>query len=182
MVGSTLSEYGNIRLQEIFDSKKPFGGKHVITIGDFYQMKTVKDGYIFKNSGKCYTALAANVWCDNFKIYSLTEILHQKEEKKFSEILNHLCKAQCTEEDNRIFKSRIIIKDSQDYNFGARHVFPFANAVEQHNRNIFHQMQEDKLTIQAEDAVCGNPNEGEWDMAYYRLMIRDEYNKINGLL
>ena len=57
-----------------------------------------------------------------FKIYSLTEILHQKEEKKFCEILNHLCKAQCTEEDNRIFKSCIIKKDSQDYNFGARHV------------------------------------------------------------
>ena len=66
--------------------------------------------------------------------------------------------------------------------FGARHVFPFANAVEQHNRNIFHQMQEDKVTIQAEDSVCGDPNEGERDMAYYHLMIRDEYNNINGLL
>ena len=33
-------------------------------------------------------------------------------------------------------------------------------------------MQEDKVTIQAEDAVFGNPDEGEWDMAYYRLMIR----------
>ena len=43
-------------------------------------------------------------------------------------------------------------------------------------------MQEDKVTIQAEDGVCGNPNEGQWDMAYYCLMIRDEYNKINGLL
>ena len=113
---------------------------------------------------------------------SLTEILHQKEEKRFCEILNRLRKAQCTEEDNRIFESSIMKKDSQDYNFGARHVFPFANAVEQHNRNIFHQMQEDKVTIQAEDVVCGNPNEGEWDMAYYHLMIRDKYNKINGLL
>ena len=182
MVGSTLSEYGNTRLQEIFDSKKPFGGKHVIAIGDFYQMKPVMDGYIFKNSGKCYTALAPNVWCDNFKIYSLTEILRQKEEKKFCQILNRLRKAQCTEEDNRIFESCIVKKDSQDYNFGARHIFPFANAVEQHNRNIFHQMQGDKVTIQAEDAVYGNPNEGEWDMAYYRLMIRDEYDKINRLL
>ena len=48
MVGSTLSEYRNTRLQEIFDCKKPFGGKHVIAIGDFYQMKPVMDGYIFK--------------------------------------------------------------------------------------------------------------------------------------
>ena len=75
MVGSTLSEYGNIRLQEIFDCKKPFGGKHVIAIGDFYQMKPVMNGYKLKNSGKHYTALALNVWCDNFKIYSLTEIM-----------------------------------------------------------------------------------------------------------
>ena len=119
---------------------------------------------------------------DNFKIYSLTEILHHKEEKKFCEILNPLHKAQCTEEDNRIFESYIVKKDSEDYNFGARHVFPFANAVKQHNRNIFHQMQEDKVTIQAEDAECGNPNEGQWNMAYYHLMIRDEYDKINGLL
>ena len=135
-----------------------------------------------KNNGKCYIALAPNVWCGNFTIYSLTEILHQKEEKKFCEILNHLCKVQCTEEDNRVFESCIVKKDSQDYNFGARHIFPFANAVKQHNRNIFHQMQEDKVTIQVEDAVCGNPEEGKWDMAYYRLMMRDEYNKINGLL
>ena len=180
MVGSTLSEYVNIRLQEIFDCKKPSGGKNVIAIGDFYQMKPVMDGYIFKNSGKCYTTLAPNVWCDNFKIYSLTEILHQKEEKKFCEILNCLRKAQCTEEDNRIFESCILKKDSEDYNFGARHIF--ANSVNQRNRNIFYQMQEDEGTIQAEDAVCGNPNKGQWNMAYYRLMIRDEYDKINGLL
>ena len=83
MVGSTLSEYANIRLQEIFDCKKPFGGKHMIAIGDFYQMKPVMDGYIFKSSGKCTTALSPNVWCDNFKIHSLTEIMHQKKKKNF---------------------------------------------------------------------------------------------------
>ena len=80
----------------------------MIAIGDFYQMKPVMDGYIFKNSGKCYTDLARNVCCDNFKIYSLTEIMHQKEEKKFCEILNHLHKGQCTEEDNKVFESHIV--------------------------------------------------------------------------
>ena len=43
-------------------------------------------------------------------------------------------------------------------------------------------MEEYKVTIQAEDAVCGNPKEGEWDMAYYHLMIKDKYDKINGLM
>ena len=181
MVGSTLSEYANIRLQEIFDCKKPFGGKHVIAVGDFYQMKPVMDG-LFKNSGKCYTALAPNVWCDSFKIYSLTEIMCQKEEKKFCEIPNHLHKGQCTEQDNKVFESRIVKKDSKDYNFSARHIFSFVNAVKQHNRNIFCQMQEYKVTIQAEDTVCESPEEGEWDMAYYHLMIKDKYDKINGLI
>ena len=154
----------------------------MITIGDFYQMKPVMDGYIFKNSGKCYTALAPNVWCDNLKIYSLTEIICQKEEKKFCEILNRLRKGQCTEEDNKVFELHIVKKHSQDYNFSARHIFPFANAVKQHNRNIFCEMQEYKVTIQAEDAVCGNPKEGEQDMAYYHLMIKDKYDQINGLM
>ena len=146
MVGSTLSEYTNIKLQDIFDCKKPFGGKHVIAIGDFYQMKPVLDGYIFKNSGKHYTALAPNVWCDNFKIYLLMETMHQKEEKKFCEILNCLHKAQCTEEDNRVFKSWIVKKDFQEYKYNTRHIFPFANAVKAHNNNIFYQIQEDKVT------------------------------------
>ena len=51
-----------------------------------------------------------------------------------------------------------------------------------HNNNIFHQIQEDKVTIQAEDVVCGNPKEGEQDRAHYDLLIKDDYDKINGLL
>ena len=165
MVGSTLAEYANIRLQEIFDCKKPFGGKHVIAIGNFYQMKPVMDGYIFKSSGKRYTALAPNVWCDNFKIYSLTEIMHQKEEKNFCEILNHLCKGQCTEEDDKVFQSCIVKKDSPDYKFNVRHIFPFANAVAAHNQKIFLQIHECNVTIEVQDVVCGNPNEEEWRTA-----------------
>ena len=122
MVGSTSSEYTNIRLQEIFDCKKPFGGKHDIAIGDFYQMKPVMDSYIFQNSGKCYTALAPNVWCDNFEIYSLTEILHQKEEKKFCELIVSI--RHNAQEDNRVFESHIVKKDSQRLQFWCKtHIF-----------------------------------------------------------
>ena len=123
-----------------------------------------------------------NVWCDNFKIYSLVEIMHQKEEKKFCEILNCLHKAQCTEKDNRVFKSQIVKKYSPKYKYNTRHIFPFANAMKTHNNNIFCQIQEDKVTIQAEDVVCGNSKEAGWDRAYYDLLIKEDYDKINGLL
>ena len=83
-------------------------------------------------------------------------------------------KAQCTEEDNRVFKSWIIKKDSPEYKYNTRHIFPFANAVKAQNDNIFCEIQEDKVTIQAEDAVYGNPKEDEWDRAYYHLLIKDD--------
>ena len=41
----------------------------------------------------------------------------QKEEKKFCEILNCLRKGQCTEEDDKVFQSCIVKKDSPDYKF-----------------------------------------------------------------
>ena len=44
-----------ISMVEIFDCKKPFGGKHVIAIGDFYQMKLVWDTHIQKQWNQLYT-------------------------------------------------------------------------------------------------------------------------------
>ena len=78
-------------------------------------MKPVLNSYVFKNSGREYTALAPNLWCDHFKIFSLEEIMRQRDEKRFCQILNHLCKAQCTEEDNKVFEGRIIDKESSEY-------------------------------------------------------------------
>ena len=54
-------------LQEIFGCKKVIGGCYVVTIGDFYQMKPVKDTYIFKNPDSGNSALATSTWTDHFK-------------------------------------------------------------------------------------------------------------------
>ena len=73
--------FNKIDLQEIFGCKKVFGGHYVVAIGDFYQMKPVKDTYIFKNPGSGYSALATNTWTDHFKIFILVEIMGQHDEK-----------------------------------------------------------------------------------------------------
>ena len=75
MVGCGLFQKANNRLQEIFDCKKVFGGRHVIAIGDFYQMRPVKDSYIFRNSVHHYSPMAPNIWCSHFKMVSLTDIM-----------------------------------------------------------------------------------------------------------
>ena len=47
MVGCHIFNDRDHCLQEIFGCKKVVGGCHVVAIGDFYQMKPVKDTYIF---------------------------------------------------------------------------------------------------------------------------------------
>ena len=42
MVGRCLWNKGNQRLKEIFGTKEDFGGLHVIVVGDFFQMATVR--------------------------------------------------------------------------------------------------------------------------------------------
>ena len=182
MVGSRLFEKCNVRLQDIFGTKKPFGNKHVIAIGDFYQMKPVLDSYVFKNSGKEYTALAPNVWCEHFKIFSLEEIMRQRDEKTFCQILNRLRKAQCTEEDNKVFQGRVVAKDSSEYRHNVRHILPFRNAVQEHNEQIYAETNENKVTITADDVLCGNPIEKEKVVCQYALKTQKEYSQISGLM
>ena len=68
MVGYHIFNKIDQCLQEIFGCKKVFGGHHVVVIGDFYQMKAVKDTYIFKNPDSSYSEFATNTWTDHFKI------------------------------------------------------------------------------------------------------------------
>ena len=110
MVGCHIFNKIDQYLQEIFGCKKIFGGCHVVAIGDFYQMKPVKDTYIFKNPDSSYSALATNTWTDHFKIFTLVEIMRQCNEKEFCEVLNRLRKAKCTQANHDCFNHALYIK------------------------------------------------------------------------
>ena len=90
MVGSGMFNFLNLRLQQIMGNKKPFGGISLITVGYLFQLKPVFDKWIFENSQIGYDALASNIWEEYFTLFELTEIMRQKDDKEFSELLNHL--------------------------------------------------------------------------------------------
>ena len=115
MVGCHIFNKIDQYLQEIFGCKKVCSGCHVVTIGDFYQMKPAKGTYIFKNQDSGYSALATNTWTDHFKIFALVEIMRQHDEKEFCEVLNRLRKAVCTQVDHDLFQSCIVDKNSAKY-------------------------------------------------------------------
>ena len=50
MIGYKVWNTLNSRLKGYRNSKEPFGGLHVIAVGDFFQLPRVMDNFLFDNS------------------------------------------------------------------------------------------------------------------------------------
>lgn len=57
MCGCRMFQIIDLRMQEVTQKKAPFGGLNVICIGDLYQLKPVKDSWIFDYPSDDYSIL-----------------------------------------------------------------------------------------------------------------------------
>lgn len=121
MIGCTLFNWVNLRLQQVFDNQLPFGGKSVILFGDFNQLRPVMDSWIFdvRVNNDQYRELVSgknnSLW-SLFKLFRLNEIMRQAGDKRFAEALTTLGrKGLCGLSDAEIalFDKRIV--DSIDH-------------------------------------------------------------------
>ena len=55
-----------------------------------------------------YNVLASNIWTEYFTLFELTEIMRQKDDKEFAELLNRLREGKHSEEDIAILKQRLL--------------------------------------------------------------------------
>ena len=55
-----------------------------------------------------YSALASNIWTDNFTMFELTEIMGQKDDKKFAELLNRMREGKHTKHDIANLNRRVL--------------------------------------------------------------------------
>ena len=158
MVGSGMFNFLDLRLQQIMGTKEPFGGLSIITVGDLFQLKPVFDNWIFENSKDGYTALATNLWQQYFQMFELSEVMRQREDKDFAEILNRISEGKHTEADIDVLKKRILNLSPQhpDYPINSTHLFSTNMAVDQHNHDIFHKSANEKVKIKAIDIVLGD--------------------------
>ena len=74
------------RLREIMNSVQPFGGVHVLLVGDLFQLQPVAGSWIFNVKNP----LELQLWKNYVKCYELTEIMRQKDDREFAELLNRL--------------------------------------------------------------------------------------------
>jgi len=151
MVGKRFFQTISERLKEIKCSRDNMGSLHVILLGDFYQLPPVGDQMLFSKVND----LTPNLW-EQFKFYELTQIMCQKEDKEFSELLNRLRIGQSTKQDIQILKTRIVNRSDPKYPKAAPHLFHSNELVNEHNSEIHLRAAGSKDVVLAHDAVSGD--------------------------
>ena len=161
MVGSGMFTFLNARLQQIMGKKELFGGISLITVGDLFQLKPVFDKWIFENSVIGYSALASNIGTENFTLFELTEIMRQKDDREFAELLNRLREGKHSEDDVAILEQRLLkVRHHEDnYPMNMTHLFTTNASVDAHNNTLYTISKTDKAQMKAVDIVIGDVND-----------------------
>jgi len=129
----------------------------MLVIGDLFQLEPVLDGIIFKDLGAGYGPLAPNLWKDYFTMIELTEIMRQKDDLQFAQMLNRIREGKLLDEDIALLESRIV-KDPNDQSLlDITHLYPTNKEVESHNTTIFNNCSStDKVYVEAIDVILGD--------------------------
>ena len=91
MMGAVAFQHFNRRLQDIYENTKPFGGISVLAVRDLFQLNPVGDCPVFRSSKRPQlNVLAPNIWQDLFKLHELTEIVRQKNDPEFAQLLSRI--------------------------------------------------------------------------------------------
>ena len=129
-----MLKFIHLRLQEIKSNNLMFGGINIIAVGDLYQLKPVMGQFVFENYKSNCGPLASNLWTENFKIYELTKIMRQKDDKTFAELLNRLCTGHQTQEDIKLLKNTKIRNKHLKNKNSIPHFYPTLEQVSLHNK------------------------------------------------
>jgi hypothetical protein len=117
------------------------------------QLKPVFDDWIFNDLDKGITALAPNLWKDLFSMHELTEIMHQKDDLDFAQLLNRLRENRLTENDYKILEKRKITRNDPDYPNSVPHLFVENKLADSFNLQCITQLNTHKVNVMAFDTV-----------------------------
>ncbi|VDI08176.1 Hypothetical predicted protein [Mytilus galloprovincialis] len=141
MVGSELLLQIHYRLCEITGINEPFGGISVLAFGDLFQLPPVMQQFVFKPSKDPLSRMYGNLW-DDFSLYELTEIMRQKDDFKFAELLNRIRNATFTSEDIEVLKGRDTTIHPLKHPIDCLHVYSTNAKVDQHNTKMLSTSKE----------------------------------------
>ncbi|KAM9812015.1 uncharacterized protein ACBT44_011392 isoform 3-T12 [Syngnathus typhle] len=149
MVSKDLFAYVNTRLKQIKGIDLPFGGMSVLAVGDFFQLPPVR-----QSKPLCvYDPTRLDHWRDNFKKITLTDIMRQKDDAAFAEVLNRLRvkdkSRKLSEPDASLLATRYASPVTCPKNI--LHIFATNKQVDGHNSAMLNLLHKDVVQIDADD-------------------------------
>ena len=161
MVGANRLLEINQRLQQI--KRAPinsiFGGVSILAVVYLYQLPPVSQSPLYHKIAQGYAQFygSGSLWIDEFQMVELTEIMCQRGDHLFSELLCRVRTASCTPAEIATLKSRQIKTDDPHYLTHALHVYKFNANVDKKNSEMLNILPEEvvRYTIKACDTQAG---------------------------
>ena len=129
------------------------------TVGDLYQLPPIGQPALFDKVTDSYAQLykSGSLWQDEFTVSELCEIMCQKDERQFVELLCRMRKAECTPEDIEVLKSRTVTLNNSNYPNSALYVYRLNVDVDARNNLMLDSIAsaDNQYCIEACDAVAG---------------------------
>lgn len=136
-----------------------FGGVSVIAFGDLFQLKPVRDAWIFSSgysTGNEYEILVPNLWQDLFSWFELTEIMRQKDDLRFAQLLNRLREGNQSPEDVKLLTEREIDYEN-NITLIISHLYTTRKKIVEFHTTVFEgAYMGRKTTVEAIDSIAGD--------------------------
>ena len=136
-----------------------FGGVSILAVRDLYQLPPVGQSPLFSTVSDCYTQLcgSGSLWVDHFLMHELTQVMRQRGDRAFSELLCRVITNSCTSDDIKTLRSREIAVDAADYPTQALHVYRLNADVDAQNSLMLNSLAPHSAhyTIKCIDSVAG---------------------------
>lgn len=161
MVGSNMLLEIHKRLQQIkgVSDDVTFGGVSKLAVGNLYRLPPVGQPRLFSTVSDCYAQLydSGSLWVDEFQMVELDEVMRQRGDSAFAELLCRVRTNSCTPPDIDILKSREITQDMPNYPTHALHVYRLNADVDLRNDLMLDNFapKSAQYIIKASDAVAG---------------------------
>ena len=84
---------------DVFENNSYFGGVSVLAVGDLLQLNPVGESPVFINNTHSSSNLAGSLWSKLFQMFELIEIVRQKNDPQFAELLNRIRVGNATSND-----------------------------------------------------------------------------------
>ena len=146
-------------LNEIFHPLQdiPFGGKAVLVCGDFYQLPPVqgKPVFMFNETNTSGGFLMLDLW-RKFRLVELTEIMCQRGDAKFIELLNNIRVGTINTSIDDTLKALFIQYPETPYPYDALHIYAENNPANIYNEHMLNSLPGRLITIPAKDNIPKN--------------------------